>query len=462
MKNGRSLLAVATVAAVAAVWLACSDAGPGADDAAGGNAPAADAERKVLYWKSPMDPTFISKNPGKDSMGMDLVPVYEGDEPQGSPGSVRIDPATIQNLGLTTAIVERRHLTREIRTVGRIAYDESKVRRIAPKIGGWIETQHVGFTGQRVRRGEPLLEIYSPELVATQEEYLVALRYRDRLRNSTLDEATAGAADLVRAVETRLAYWNISERQIRALRERGEISRTMVLHAPFRGVVVERMLPEGGFLKPGQTVYSIADISTVWAYADVYEYEAPWVKVGQPATMELAYRPGVTHRGTVTYVYPYLDPKTRTVRVRMEFPNTPELDLKPDMWANVVLESAVERDGLAVPIQAVIRTGKADVAFVALGGGRFEPRELELGAQAGDDFEVLSGVAEGERIVTSAQFLINSESNLQAAVRKIMGAGESTMPPMEGMDGMKASAGETAPAAGGAMEMPAPDAPGRE
>jgi membrane fusion protein, copper/silver efflux system len=418
-------------ALLAALGLACSEGSPGPKSEAGGAAPA-DAERKILYWKSSMDPTFISKSPGKDSMGMDLVPVYEGEEPEGPPGTVRIDPATIQNIGVTTAVVERKRLSRDIRTVGRIGYDETKVRRIAPKIGGWIEVQHVNFPGQIVRSGEPLLEIYSPELVSTQEEYLVALRYQDRLHESTLQGAMTGANDLVRAAEARLRYWNISERQIEALRERGEITRTMVLHAPFRGIVVERMIPEGGFLQPGQTVYAIADISTVWVYADVYEYEAPWLRVGQEATMTLAYQPGATYRGTVAYVYPYLDKKTRTIEVRMEFPNTPELDLKLDMWVNVMIHSEVAREAIAVPIQAVIRTGQRDVALVALEGGRFEPREVRLGAQAGDDFEVLEGLAEGDRVVTSAQFLINSESNLQSAVRKMTGSGEPASTPMEG------------------------------
>ena len=429
-------------ALLVALWLACSEGSPGPDSEAGGDA-AKSSERKILYWKSPMDPTFISKSPGKDSMGMDLVPVYEGEEPEGPPGTVRIDPATIQNIGVTTAVVERKRLSRDIRTVGRIGYDETKVRRIAPKIGGWIENQSVNFPGQVVRSGEPLLEIYSPELVATQEEYLVALRYQGRLHESTLHDAVTGAGDLVRAAETRLRYWNISDRQIEALRARGEITRTMVLYAPFRGIVVERTIPEGGFLQPGQTVYKIADISTVWVYADVYEYEAPWLQAGQEATMTLAYQPGVVHRGVVTYVYPYLDEKTRTIEVRMEFPNTQDFELKPDMWANVILGSEVARDGLAVPLQAVIRTGQRDVAFVALEGGRFEPREVRLGAQAGDEFEVLDGLAEGEQVVTSAQFLINSESNLQSAVRKMMAGKEEPAAPME-MPGEGAQ-GERAP-----------------
>lgn len=420
MRMGTTLGAVALAAAL---LLACSQGSPGPDSDAAGPA---DEQRKVLYWKSPMDPTVISKTPMKDSMGMDFVPVYAGEEPQGPPGTVRIDPATIQNIGVTTAVVERKRLTRDVRTVGRIGYDETKVRRIAPRIGGWIEVQHVNFPGQVVRRGEPLLEIYSPELVSAQEEYLAALRYRDRLHESTLHRAVEGAAGLVGAVEMRLRNWNITDGQIAALRERGEITRTMVLHAPFRGIVVERNVPEGGYLQPGQTVYAISDISSVWVYADVYEYEAPWLRVGQEATMTLAYQPEVTHRGTVAYVYPYLDKKTRTIEVRMEFQNSPELDLKPDMWVNVVLHSEVAHEGIAVPIQAVIRTGQRDVAFVALEGGRFEPRELQLGAQAGDEFEVLGGLAEGDRVVTSAQFLINSESNLQSAVRKMMDASDAS------------------------------------
>jgi Cu(I)/Ag(I) efflux system membrane fusion protein len=377
-------------------------------------------KRKILYWKSPMDPTFISKEPGKDPMGMDLVPVYEGEQPKGPPGMVKIDPVTIQNIGVKTAVVERKRLSRDIRTVGRIAYDESKVRRISPKIGGWIEEQHVNFTGQVVEKGEKLLEIYSPDLVATEQEYLTALRYRGRLKDSSLEQAITGSQGLVEAAETRLRYWNITDAQIKALRERGEITRTMVLHAPFKGVIVEKNIPEGGYLQPGQTVYEIADISTVWVYADIYEYEAPWLKLGQPATMTLAYQPGVSYRGKVVYIYPYLQNMTRTLQVRMEFPNSKSFDLKPDMWADVTLHSAVAREGIAVPIQAVIRTGKRNIALVALGGGRFAPRDLRLGPQAGDEFEVLEGLDEGDRVVTSAQFLINSESSLQAAIGKMI------------------------------------------
>lgn len=402
----------------------------------------ANQERKILYWKSPMNPSYVRKEPGKDPMGMDLVPVYEGEPSAGPPGTIRIDPATVQNIGVKTAVVRRKRLGREIRTVGRIAYDEEKVRHISPKIGGWVERQFVNFTGQVVEQGEPLLEIYSPELVATQEEYLIALQYHERLKNSAVENAAAGAESLLRAAETRLRYWDITEEQIQALRERGQIARTMALHAPFKGIILQKDVLEGGAVKPGQNLYSIADISTVWAYADVYEYEAPWLRMGQEATMTLAYRPGATYRGRIVYIYPYLKNRTRTLQVRMEFANSGDFELKPDMWANVTIRPSLGRKSLAVPVQAVIRTGKRDIVLIALEGGRFAPREVRLGAEAGNEFEVLDGIAEGERVVTSAQFLINSESNLQSAIGKMLapnapegGAGKvsepSAMPAME-------------------------------
>lgn len=399
-------------------------------------------EKNALYWKSPMDPTEIYQKPGKDKMGMDLVPVYEGTEAAGPPGTVRIDPVTVQDMGVKTVVVQRKQLSREIRTVGRIAYNEEKTRNISLKVGGWVERQYVNFVGKEVSKGERLLEIYSPDLVSTQEEYLLALRYKDRLKESPRQEVTAGTESLLHSAETRLRYWDITEEQIKALRERGTLTRSMVLHAPFRGIITERNVLEGGYVQPGQNLYTIVDISTVWVYADIYEYEAAWLRPGQEAEMTLSYQPGVTYRGKVVYVYPYLKNMTRTLQARIVFPNSKDFKLKPDMWANVTLRSAVAREGLAVPIQAVIRTGTHDIALVALEGGRFEPRELRLGPQAGDEFQVLEGLKEGERVVTSAQFLINSESNLQAAISKMLApkgeegkAGQPTQnAPMPGME----------------------------
>ncbi len=369
---------------------------------------------KILYWRAPMNPSYISDKPGKSPMGMDLVPVYEGEEEQGPPGMVRIDPVVVQDIGVTTTVVERKRLTREIRTVGRITEDEQKLRRISPKIGGWIEEQHVNFVGQVVEQGEKLLEIYSPELVAAQEEYLTTLHSRT---------ARSGQPDLLEAAKTRLRYWDITDAQIEALRSSGKMTRTMAIYAPFKGIVVERSIPEGGFLQAGQMVYAIADISTVWVIADVYEFEAPWLSLGAEAKMCLSYQPGTTYDGKILYIYPYLQNMTRTIQVRMVFANTPDFELKPGMWADVVIRSPIAHEGLAVPIQAVLRTGKRDIALISLGEGRFAPRELRLGPQAGDEFQVLDGLQEGDRVVTSAQFLINSESNLRAAIGKMLPRG---------------------------------------
>ena len=387
------------------------------------NSKTEEKEKKILYWKSPMDPTYISPTPGKEPvMGMDLVPVYEGEEGPQEKGVVEIDPVTIQNIGVKTAVIERRPLSRLIRTVGRIDYDETKVRKITPKIGGWIEKQHVDFTGQVVKKGERLLEIYSPDLVSTQEEYLRALQFREVLKGSSFGEVRTGAEQLVESTRTRLLFWDITPQQIRALEEKGRVTKTMVLHAPFDGVIVKKEALEGGYVKPGQDLYTIADISQVWVYADIYQYEAPWIRPEQEATMTLSYLPGQTYEGKVVYVYPYLKNMTRTLQVRMVFPNSKDFDLKPDMWADVVIHSPITRNGLAVPVEAVLRTGKRNVAFVALGGGKFAPRDLRLGAEADGYFEVLDGLKEKDRIVTSAQFLINSESSLRAAIQQMLEA----------------------------------------
>ncbi|MBI4767783.1 MAG: efflux RND transporter periplasmic adaptor subunit [Deltaproteobacteria bacterium] len=393
---------------------------------------------KIRYWRSSMDPAEIYDKPGKDKMGMDLVPVYEGAEAAGPPGTVKIDPVTIQNIGVKTTMVRRKRLTREIRTVGRVAYNEEKVRQISPKIGGWVEKQYVNFPGQVVEKGKRLLEIYSPGLVSTQEEYLLALKAKEGLVKSPFPEVASSGNSLAESAERRLKLWDITDEQIKALRDRGLITRTMVLHAPFAGIILKRDVLEGGYVQPGQNLYSIADISTVWVYADVYEYEAPWVRLGQRAEMVLSYQPGSSYHGKVTYVYPYLKNMTRTLQVRMEFPNTRGFTLKPDMWANVTLHAEVARQGLSIPIQAVIRTGKRDIALVALEGGRFAPRDLRIGAQVGDEFEVLDGLKEGERVVTSAQVLIDSESNLQVAVSKMMEA----KPQEKGQERPPAPAGE--------------------
>lgn len=432
----RSGFALALTLAITLAVYACREK-PKSADAPTGTA-ATTAKGKVMYWKSPMVPGYRSDQPGKDPMGMDLVPVYAGGLPAGPPGSVAISPQTVQQIGVKTVVIGRRNLNRDVRTVGRIDYDEELVRDVAPKIGGWVEKQYVNFPGQVVRRGEALGAVYSPELVATEEEYLNALKYQGTLKNSPLEDATTGAQSLVSAVETRLRYWDISDAQIRALRERGRITRTMVLHAPFAGIVVKKNVFEGGYVNPGQSMYRVADISRIWVYADIYEYEAPWLSLGQAATMTLSYSPGVTYKGRVIYVYPYLKEKTRTLEVRMEFRNGRNFELKPGMWANVNVAPLVAHQTLVIPVEAVLQSGKRNVAILALGGGHFLPREIELGAQAGNYFEVLSGLKEGDPVVNSAEFLINSESSLQSAINKMTQQPEPTVaasPPAPGAAG---------------------------
>lgn len=404
------------VLALLATLAACRSEEPSANSQQSAKAT---PNRKVLYWKSVMVPGFRSDNPGKDPMGMELMPVYEGEAPAGPPGSVTISPETIQQIGVKTVIIRRQELSRDIRTVGRVDYDQELVRDVAPKIGGWVEKQYLNFPGQLVRKDEPLGEIYSPDLVATEQEYLNALRYQGTLRNSPLEDATAGAKSLVEAVETRLRYWDITAAQIRALRERGKITRTMILHAPFTGIVVKKNVFEGGYVNPGESMYRLADISRVWVYADIYEYEAPWLSLGQDATITLAYEPSTTFPGRVIFIYPYLKEKTRTLQVRMEFRNGRGLELKPGMWTDVNLKPVVATEAVVIPVEAVLQTGKRNFAILALGNGHFAPREIKLGAQAGDYFQVLSGVSQGDRVVDSAEFLINSESSLQSAFNKM-------------------------------------------
>ncbi|MCB9866875.1 MAG: efflux RND transporter periplasmic adaptor subunit [Phycisphaerales bacterium] len=381
-------------------------------------AQAGPAERKVLYWRAPMDPNYVSDHPGKSPMGMDLVPVYAEAAVAGP--QVRIDPVTIQNMGIRTTVVERGPLVKTIRTVGRVDYDEQRVTYIDTKFEGWIEKLYVDETGMHVRQGDPLFDVYSPKLYTAQEEYLAALRGAERLADSTLPEARAEAERLVEAARVQLKYFDVSDEQIDALRRTKEIRKTLTIHAPATGIVTAKMALEGMYVKPGMRLYTLADLATVWVYVDVYEYQLPWVRIGEEATMTLTYVPDETYRGAVVYIYPYLDERTRVVRVRLEFPN-PDLELKPGMFATVVLHSDLGREAVLVPREAYIDTGTRQVAFLALPGGRFEPRTLEVGVEAENRMvEVRQGLEAGDRVVTSGQFLLDAESKLREAIEKMV------------------------------------------
>ena len=376
-------------------------------------------ERKILSWRAPMDPDYTMQKPGKSPMGMDLVPVYE-DEVMGGGGGVKIDPRTVQNMGVKTALVERKSLSRTVRTIGRVDYNETRMTDVNTKVMGWVEKLFVDYTGKVVRKGEPLLELYSPELVGAQEEYLTALDYSRRLKERAAADVMSGAFDLLKSAKQRLLYWDITEKQISDLEKTREVKRTMTIYSPQEGVVVHKEVFEGAHIEAGQHLYRISDLSRVWVYADVYEYELPWVQVGQQAEVELSYEPGHKFHGEVTFIYPFLESKTRTVKVRMVFPN-PEMKLKPGMYANVRIKPLVSRDALVVPSQAVIRSGERNTVILALGEGRFMPRDIVIGVQADEVYEVLNGLREGQPIVMSAQFLIDSESNLKAALSSMAG-----------------------------------------
>lgn len=387
------------------------------DDDGGGGADGPQ-ERKILYWRAPMDPNFVSDQPGKSPMGMDLVPVYAEETVAGP--QITIDPATIQNMGVRTTTVARGPLQKTIRTVGRVDYDEEGVSFIDTKFEGWIEKLHVDETGRFVEKGEPLFEVYSPKLYSAQEEFLAALRGVERLAGSTMSEARDQAAQLVEAARVQLKYFDISDAQIDDLRRKREIQKTLTINAPARGIVTEKMALAGMYVKPGMRLYTLADLSTVWVFVDVYEYQLPWIRTGQPATMTLPYIPGQVYEGEVVYIYPYLEEKTRVVKVRLEFPN-PDLALKPGMYATVMLRSELERNALLIPREAYIDSGVRQLVFRALPGGKFEPRNIEIGVQAEDGMvEVRAGLEAGDEIVTSGQFLLDAESKLKEAIQKML------------------------------------------
>ena len=429
MRAGRlaSMLGVA-VLAVAIGWVGRGWLAPTGQPQASGGSSASKAGPcpgggQPRYWKARMDPTYVREAPGKSPMGMDLVPVCE-DEAGAGAGEVRVSPNIVQSIGVRTARVERRDLSRRVRAVGRVDYDERLVDHVHTKIQGWVERLYVEYEGEMVKRGQPLLEIYSPELVSTQEEFLLAARYRDMTSESPFPDVSEGGSALFDATRRRLELWDIPERDVDRLLATGEVRKSLTLYAPSSGVVTHMMVRKGMEVSPNANLYTIADLSRVWLYADVYEYELPWIKTGQKGSVELSYLPGQSFQGTVTYVYPFLDPKTRTARVRLELPNE-DLTLKPDMFANVTIETEVHRNVLAIPDEAVIRSGQRNLVIVVLGEGRFEPRDVEVGIDSGDGWlEVRSGLRDGEEVVTSGQFLIDSESKLREAVQKLLGTGD--------------------------------------
>ena len=338
----------------------------------------------------------------------------EGKMQEVSSGAVQISSEKQQLIGVKTGVAEMKPLEKIIRTVGRVDYDEKRIVTVSPKIGGWIEDLYVDFTGRYVRQGEPLLTIYSQELVATQEEYLIALKARKVLNKSPFPEVAGSGDSLAESAKRRLKLWDITDEQIKALEESGQSKKTMTLYSPFSGFVLEKAAYKGMNVMPGMALFKLADLSVVWLIADIYEYELPFVRVGQQASIQLSYLPGQTFTGKAVYIYPSLDPNTRTAKVRFEFPNT-QGRLKPEMYANVEIKIRLGQK-LTVPEGALVDTGLRQMVIIDKGSGYFEPREVKLGVKVDNYYEVIKGLRAGERVVTSANFLIDSESKFKEAV----------------------------------------------
>jgi RND family efflux transporter MFP subunit len=374
------------------------------------------SERKVKFYKSTMTPGEMKPGPGKDSMGMDMVPVYEDAPAAPQSSAIEIDPVTTQNMGIRTAVVQRGPLRRTIRTVGVIDYDETTLADVTTKFKGWIEKVYANSTGELVMRGDPLFEIYSPELYSAQVEYILA--------TDPSNKAGAGSDALKTSALTKLKFLDISEEQIAELDRTREARKTLRIVAPQDGFVVEKLIVGGQMVDAGMKIYRLADLGSVWVQTQIYEKDLAYLKLGQEATMKLDYLPDREFRGRVTYIYPTVDEKTRTAKVRMEFHN-PGYFLKPGMFATVQVTSELEPSALLVPDMAVLRSGEKTTVFVALDGGKFDPRTVTLGLQAENDtYQVLSGLKEGERIVTSGQFMLDSESQLREAIQKMLSPGQ--------------------------------------
>ena len=385
-------------------------------------------KKQEILYHCPMHPTYISDKPGNCPIcGMELVPigpnktVAPGQQSVSLPESkipgyvpVIIPKERIESMGITLAEARRTELDQSIHTYGQVAYDETRIHHVHTKFEGFIENLYADYVGQYVRRGDPLFSIYSPDLYATENDYLLALKAREQM--SLLPEDAnlkVENIDLVAAARQRLALWDIGENEIREIERTRKPIRALTISSAVSGYVTAKMAQHGLKVSPADNLYDIVDLSTVWVLADIYEVNLPFVNVGQPATVTSPYHPGRTWHGRVTFINPTVDPATRTVKARLEFPN-PNGELKPDMYTDIVI-GGVRGNGIAVPESAVIATGERNIVFVAAGNGVFEPREVILGVQVRNLYEIKKGVSQGEKVVTGANFLLDSESKLKAA-----------------------------------------------
>ena len=391
-------------------------------------------EQKILYWTDPMMPGYKSGKPGKSPMGMDLIPVFEEAQvssqdamvsPQGYT-AIRLSTQKQQLIGVSTAPVVKSRVVKTIRTVGRVMTDETKVIHVHPKVEGWVDQIYAKYEGDKVTKGQPLFSFYSPDFVASQQEYVGALNaVKETLAHENAEIRSAAEATL-EAARQRLRWWDVSDDQIRELETRGTPSKTLLLVSPIDGVVLKKSVLAGQFMERGGDFYRLADLSTVWVDADLYEYDLPLVAVGQQAMVTLPNISGARMTGTVVYLSPFLKPETRTATARLELANKDGM-LRPDMFATVEIQVDLGEQ-LVVPEEAVFDTGTRKILFVAKGEGIFEPREVAVGAKGDGVVVVQQGVSEGEPVVTSGNFLIDSESRLKSALTSMESGGHSHAP----------------------------------
>lgn len=385
-------------------------------------------------WTCPDHPMIEDPAPGECPIGgRDLVPKTaspgapvppDAGASNAAAHTVRIDPTVVQNMNVRTEPARRGDLSQRVRTVGSLEYDQQRMVTVTTKYAGWVERVYVNYVGEPVAKGEPLFEIYSPELLQTEQELLSALQFAQRMQDAS-EGSRRRAEALVEATRLRLSYWDISPEQIAELERTGEVFRTLTVTAPASGLIMKRMDGlEGMAVEPGMQTFHIASLKSLWLSVDVFEDQLAWIREGTPASVTFTYFPGETFRGTVRYLEPALSEATRTLKVKLEVPN-PGGRLRAGMFATVVFEPVAVEDALTVPSMAVLRTGERNLVMVALGEGRFVPREIVLGLEHQGVTQVLSGLEEGEVVVTSAQFLLDSESSLQEAIQKmIAGSGD--------------------------------------
>ncbi len=369
---------------------------PSSSDISG--ATTAPAEKQPLYWVAPMDPNYTRDKPGKSPMGMDLIPFYgdDGVGPDEGAGTIRISSNVVNNLGVRTVTAQYSTLHTQIDTVGYVAYDEDRLVHVHPRVQGWIEKLYVKAIGDPVKKGQPLYDIYSPELVNAQEELLLALDRKNKR--------------LITAAENRLSALQLPVSAIKSLKKNRSVQQNITFFAPQKGVIENLQIREGFFVKPGSTLLSIGDLSEVWVEAEIFERQAAQVKNGTPVTMTLDYLPGKEWQGKVDYVYPTLDAKTRTVKVRIRFNNS-NGEFKPNMFAQISIHTNSDESTLLIPKEALIRTGNQDRVVLALGGGNFKSVAVKVGRFDSESVEILAGIRDGEEVVSSAQFLLDSESS---------------------------------------------------